>query len=403
MITIVNTNPQSRLFFVDFLKALSITAVVSYHSLFVPKSTYADSALLIDSLFSPLRFCVPVLLTISFMLFERGLSINSAAPISLIIKKRLTRLAVPTVFWFSLVAGLKILSGNSSAEIAIEIFQGEIFTGAYYLIILFQLMPLYILIRPFLSSLKNLLLILFIQILVFIVVYSILNIESAPQTTAFLINMGRTLFIYWFVYAALGGFLSNKISILLKISSSISLKRKALILIFTYLTFMTERIFLNIYTKSLIEPFEYIMLSCVFSTIILFLCFSAVEEKQLPLFLIKGVKLLSKYSLGIFCINGILYLYHVRLISYNSRIYAENGKPSFPLLPAPCSLRTTMISLSPDTILFLLSLSTHLLKNTVFDFTHILLLKVCGWGLLLVASLSLSILIGKIGLKRMVC
>ncbi|MBW4670886.1 MAG: acyltransferase [Cyanomargarita calcarea GSE-NOS-MK-12-04C] len=356
----VEISVNSRLFFIDFIKAISITAVVSFHSLIVPRSTYTDSASLIDILFSPLRFCVPVLLTISFMLFERGLSKDFAIPQMSIIKKRLTRLAVPTVFWFSLVAVLKILSGNSITEIAIEIFRGEIFTGAYYLLILFQLIPLYILIRRWLSSWINILLIFGIQGLIFSLTYLSLIFKDAPQLSAFLINIGRVPFIYWFAYAALGGFLYKNISILVNISSLISRRIQVIMLVISYLGAIGNYIFFNQINNDNIVPFEYITLSCILNTIILFLCFSSIEEIQLPLFVIKAVKLLSKYSLGIFCLNGILYL-------------------------------------------LFLSLSTHLLRNTVFDFTHILLLKVCGWGLLLVVSLSLSILMSKIGLKKMVC
>lgn len=44
---------QNRLFFLDLLKALSMISVVSYHSIFLPKSTYADHAVLLDALFAP--------------------------------------------------------------------------------------------------------------------------------------------------------------------------------------------------------------------------------------------------------------------------------------------------------------------------------------------------------------
>ncbi|MFH7027945.1 MAG: acyltransferase family protein [Heteroscytonema crispum UTEX LB 1556] len=358
--TTIDTNTKSRLFFVDLMKAISITAVVSFHSLVVPRSTYTDSASLIDILFSPLRFCVPVLLTISFMLFERGLSKDSAIPQTSIIKKRLTRLAVPTVFWFSLVAGLKILNGNSTTEIVIEIFKGEIFTGAYYLLILFQLIPLYIWMRHWLNKFRNVLLLVAIQILIFKLTYLGLSMKDEPQLSTLLINLGRVPFIYWFVYAALGGFSYKNLSALLKISSLISVKNKVFMLANTYLILIVNYNFLSQITNGSTEPFEYITLSNILGTITLVLCLSSVEETQLPIFLIKAVKLLSKYCLGIFCLNGIFYL-------------------------------------------FLLSLSTHLLQNTVFDFTHILLLKVCGWVLLLVVSLSLSILMSKIGLKKMVC
>ncbi|BAZ09716.1 hypothetical protein NIES4071_15260 [Calothrix sp. NIES-4071] len=350
-------NHKTRLFFVDCLKAISITAVVSYHSLFIPKSTYIDSALLIDSLFSPLRFCVPVLLTISFMLLERGLSIDSAS-ITSIIKKRLTRLAIPTIFWFSLVAILKLVTGNSITQIAIEIFKGEIFTGAYYLLILFQLIPLYLWCRHWLTSFRNFIFIFAIQILFYVLINIV--IEQKLQLFTILTTIGRAPFVYWFVYAALGGFTYKNLAKLLKISSSIPVKVKLIILIITSIALFKNYNYLNKITYGAVEPFEYIIVPCIFSTVAFIICFISIQEKQLTSFLVKVIKLLSKYSLGIFCLNGILYL-------------------------------------------FLLSLSTKLLQNAIFDFKQLLLLKLCGWCLLLITSLGLSIILDKIGLKKIVC
>jgi surface polysaccharide O-acyltransferase-like enzyme len=78
---------RDRLFFLDLLKAVAIISVVSFHSIFVPFSTYKDSALALEVIFSPLRFCVPIFLTISFFLFERGL-INRPHIHSWILKKK---------------------------------------------------------------------------------------------------------------------------------------------------------------------------------------------------------------------------------------------------------------------------------------------------------------------------
>ena len=63
---------QSRLFFLDILKAISIVAVVSYHSVFIPRSSYSDSFFWVEALSVPLRFCVPLLLVISFLLTQKS-------------------------------------------------------------------------------------------------------------------------------------------------------------------------------------------------------------------------------------------------------------------------------------------------------------------------------------------
>jgi hypothetical protein len=47
-------------------------------------------------------------------------------------QKSLIRLAIPTLFWFKLAADLKLLKGNSPADLIVESLTGKIFTGAYY-------------------------------------------------------------------------------------------------------------------------------------------------------------------------------------------------------------------------------------------------------------------------------
>ena len=74
---------SDRLFFLEFLKAISIVSVVSFHAFFVPSSTFIASAGTLETLFAPLRFCVPVFLTISLFLFERTIAKSSTEPKSL--------------------------------------------------------------------------------------------------------------------------------------------------------------------------------------------------------------------------------------------------------------------------------------------------------------------------------
>lgn len=150
---------SDRLFFLEFLKAISIVSVVSFHAIFVPGSTFNTGDGILETLFAPLRFCVPVFLTISIFLFEKQI-VNSPTEPSLqsrkaLFKKRLNRLGTPLLFWFAIATALKIFNGNSTLEIITQIFQGEIFTGAYYFLVVLQLLWNFVLIRDWIIQEKN--------------------------------------------------------------------------------------------------------------------------------------------------------------------------------------------------------------------------------------------------------
>jgi hypothetical protein len=355
-----SNQPTGRVFFLDLLKAMSIVAVVSYHSIFVPQSTYADSALFVDTLFAPLRFCVPVLLTISFVLFERGLINHPTKPTWSLIKKRLVRLAIPTLFWFGLAAGLKLLKANSPTALIGGILTGEIFTGSYYLLIMFELLPLFILVRRWLDNLRNVLAVVLLQGLIYFLIHASLSGMFLPQIIPILRTINRPLLAYWFVYIALGVFFYKNLPWLVRTSARIPAQFKALSLFFTSLILLAEYHYLKLISGGAIPPFDYIMFSCILSVPVAFLCFASIEDNQLSVPYMKIVKLLSKYSLGIFCINGIL-----REI--------------------------------------LLSLGSYLFNEATFSFPEILAIKLIGWGLLLTISLGLSVLLERVGLRDVVC
>ncbi len=347
-----------RLFPLDLLKAMSIVAVVSYHSIFVPRATYVDSLSTVNMLFAPLRFCVPVLFTLSFMLLERGLSKPANEHNWPLIKKRLLRLSIPTVFWFSLAAGLKLLKGNSPFEIVRSIIDGTIFQGAYYLLVLFQFIPIFILLRHWLSSLKNFIFIVTLQGLVFLLIYTaLLGIET--QSISILKIIGRPLFIYWFIYMALGIYFCKNWSLIVNISTRIPRNAKIVVTYLNCLILVIESQYLFVMSRGSIPPFDYVMFSCPLSVVVLFLCFASIEENQLTLPVRKLVFLLSKYSLGIFCINGIM-----------SEIF--------------------------------LSFGSRLFGGYTLSLFEVIVMKLAGWVLLTYFSLMLSIMFEKIGWKAVV-
>lgn len=355
----LNAQVSDRLFFLEFLKAISITAVVSYHAIFLPRSAFVANNGILEVLFAPLRFCVPVFLTISFLLFERQIaqsSINSTLPL---LQKRLIRLGIPTIFWFVIAAGLKALNANSFTEIINAIVTGEIFTGAYYLLIILQLMVIFYFIRNWLNSAKNIFITIAIQGLVFLFIYATICGLFGNQVLTFLIKMERPLIIYWFVYIALGIYFYKNFSWIQNKSRSLTKTNKILILCFTAAIMMIEYTILTLLLKNSLRPFDYAAFSCIFSVPAIFICFASVTEKNFPSPVVKLTKLLSKYSLGIFCINGIL-----------AQIF--------------------------------LSIGTKFFSQANFNLTQILLIKIISWIILLTISLLLSIVLKRLGLKRVV-
>lgn len=347
----------TRLFAIDVLKALSIAAVVSFHSIFLLSSTYAPVDRQLEILFAPLRFCVPVLLTISFFLLERNLE-NSNQTVYQILKKRLIRLLIPTAFWFSVAAVInKLLWYRNKEQLFTYIRQGTIFPGSYYLLVLFQLFPIFILLYPWFNSRRNLLLTFFFQAIVFLLIYTAL--VGSLSIPLVLRDLHRSIFIYWFVYTAIGAYFYKNWSAIVKLSRRIPISFKILLLFSISLMMITECKSLYSVTGKDIAPFEYVMFSCIISVVVFFLCFACVEESQISLPIKKAVKLLSTYSLGIFCINGIIDITLIPIIN-------------------------------------------PLFQEADLNLPKMLAMKLVGWMLLLTLSLWLSRRIDKLGLSVLV-
>lgn len=359
---------RERFFFLDLLKAISIVSVVSFHAVFVPTSTYESSAVFLETLFSPLRFCVPTFLLISFFLLEHSLEKSASSKEKSkqqLIKTRLSRLAVPAGFWFTLCAVTDLIRGFPVQEILYRILRGEAFTGAYYFIILFQLIPLAIFLKDkWIKSALTLSVIIGLQICFFAVILHFSSVSSKSpelaQSLAFIRSFGRPVVLYWLAYPFLGGWLYKKLNALSTLSVRMPLWTKFSLLTILILSFTVEQTrLLQLFPKG-VPPFEYFMVSCLLSGPILFLCCVNMQYHDLPPWLRTPVMLLSKYSLGIFCLNGLL-----------SR--------------------------------WLLFAGAKLSAGYTFTLPEMLMLKLVGWLVLLALSLAGSFALSNIGLKKMVC
>lgn len=351
------TQPVGRLFPIDFLKAISIIAVVWYHATCVPISTYADVAISELIISAPLRFCVPVLFTISFFLFERELSYKAELSWSLL-KKRLRRLAIPVMFWFSLSAALQLLKGNNPTKLLIEVLTGNIFIGAFYLLVLLQFTPIYFWIRNWFNDSTNVLIVIFLQGSFFL--WAKAAIAGTFETLGFYVinvlrSIDRPLFVYWFVYMALGYHCYHNWFVFKKISSRTPIQLKLLVIGITCLIMTIEYTSLITSLPGNFSTFEYALISSILSVLVAFFCVASIEENQLPLLGKKIIQVLSKYSLGIFCINGIL-----------SQILSLFGKQIF--------------------------------SEATFNLPEIIVVKLLNWSVLITFSLGLSVLLNRVGL-----
>jgi hypothetical protein len=142
--------------------------------------------------------------------------------------------------------------------------------------------------------------------LFFITVTQLILIPEAAPIISLLRSIDRPLVLYWLAYLGLGVYFWSNWNYLIKISQITPRFFKIGILTICCLGFYYESHHLYMSTQGSIPPFEYAMLTCLFSVPTLFICFLNIEEKHLPPRMTQIVKLLSTYSLGIFCVNGIL-------------------------------------------------------------------------------------------------
>lgn len=305
-----NSTSNDRIFLIDFLKSISILAVVSFHGLFIPESSYESAKAWIDIIFSPLRFCVPVFFTISFFLLWKSLKASLHKTSFNLIKQKLLRIALPIFFWFSIAIGLRYIS---NVPIGLPLLQGRVFPGAYYLIVMVTLIPPFILIGPQLTKPGMLPKFLVGQCAIFGVLWWGLKYAPSSIVIRGLEFVARPLPIYWLVYMAIGVFLYENDAFVLKLSKVIPKTIKILALTGTASLMMLEYSRLRYLVGEQPKPFEYAMFSCILSVFVLFICFANVEPKTLPGWFIAITRLLSKYSLGIFCINGIMSLFFLHL------------------------------------------------------------------------------------------
>jgi hypothetical protein len=345
-----------RVFCLDLLKALGIVAVVSFHSNFLPEASSAGTN--VDALFACLRFCVPVLLVISFMLLERSLAGKQNDKKLPLLYNRLLRLLIPSLLWLAIGSGMKLLKGYSLSELLVEALRGNLFVGQYYLNILIVYTPIFFLLRKWFRRAEIFAFSIVTHIGVSLILYWLLYHDST-QVLTLLRSIGRPSPIYWLAYPSLGACLWANWKKIVELSAKISWLQKSLILVANATLMSIEYSWQRDISHGLIPPFDYIQLSTLLSVFTLFISFASLTEDRFLKPIQNCVYFLSKYSFGIFCINGLL-----------SRIFYYSA--------------------------------SGLYDGIVLDFPSSLGIRIAGWLVLLVLSSFIAYMIDKIGFGAVV-
>ena len=201
-----NELTKNHFFWIDFAKAISIFGVVYIHS------GINDNPLFINTT-SYFRFCVPIFIIISFFLAEHS-HLNSRKQNSkfYFLKKRLSRLMIPYVFWSLLYAFGQYFLGIRSV---IDFGPTFAWQGQYFFIILFQLTIIY----PWFRIIK----VNRFKLTLFLIATCLLYMARYFGLTLPFIFSGETAFFYWLFYVYLAIYIAQNQEIIKKFLDTISL------------------------------------------------------------------------------------------------------------------------------------------------------------------------------------
>ena len=276
---------------VDITKVISIFGVVYIHS-----GTAETSSLNTGSYF---RFVVPIFIVISFFLSETSLQRQKNYSKKNFLKKRLLRLAIPYVVWSTLYA-----IGQFYLGIRPTIDFGPTFAwqGQYFFIVLIQLTMLYPWLRLVKINEKILLIFLAVTLTSLYLPCNYFGI-CVP-----FIFSGETAFFYWTFYVFLAIYLARNINKISHLSDSIPSYFIPLIILTFPIVIVIENFYIN-------SQFPYLRISVLLTSSILTILFVRLNFHFKPLN--STIRMLSKYSLGIFCMNPIIIISIQKIATYS--------------------------------------------------------------------------------------
>jgi surface polysaccharide O-acyltransferase-like enzyme len=267
---------------VDIAKAISIFGVVYIHS----GMTESETASLNNG--SYFRFCVPIFIMLSFFLSEYYLQTKKDYSKKDFLKKRLTRLIIPYIGWSILYSVGQFYLGINPKLSFGTTYAWE---GQYFFIVLIQLTLLYPWLRTFKINQWTLLLILGLTLIFIYLPQGYLGINIP------FIFSGEAPFFYWLLYVFLAIFLARNLTKINQILSSISASIATIFIVLLPFFIVLESFFLK-------SSLPHLRISVLLVSPILIFLF--MRFNSLPQPLSQVTRILSQYSLGIFCMNSIV-------------------------------------------------------------------------------------------------
>lgn len=281
---------NSRSIPADILKVLAIFGVVFIHCSFILPS---NETLLFVTL-PTFRFCVPIFILMWAYFAEKSVSNRDNKEKYFL--SRFFKLLIPFLFWsmtYFLISGS--YNNLSLSKIISMYWSGYGWSGQYYFILLFQLTPVFVIIRTFNIYSEKM----FLPIIILSVLFYSGITYSSLFTIGLVNKIGDRLFIYWLPYVILGiTFARTKILQTLTIPLTIS--------IFLLLLIPLEVYFLHsnvIGLSPYLFPSVFVASFFLLVAVINFKSNSEVNPK-----IVTCSNLIAKNTLGIFCINPLVIL-----------------------------------------------------------------------------------------------
>lgn len=307
-----------RLASADLLKASAIIAVVFIHASlllpFVPStiesSVHLNPSLYTDWLKPASRFCVPVFITLWAYFAEVSLKKRGSDYRYLSI--RLYKLFIPFFFWsllyFILTVNIKTITISG---LITKHWSGYGWSGQYYFIILFQLVPLFVIIR-YTSQYINRYFWPFI--IICILFYAFVGHYYWFSNTI-VDKVNDRPFIYWLPYVLIGIIYAKR-----GVRNHLPISLTVLIILAVVSLIPLESVLAGRMHMSSFEMSPYMKPSVFIASLVLvYLALGKnIHYNQLPSRLATCVNILATNTLGIFCLNPLIVILISYVIKYDS-------------------------------------------------------------------------------------
>lgn len=289
----INPNSVTRLASPDILKAVSIFAVVFIHGSglisFRPSDFDFNNSEIGFATLS-LRFCVPVFIFLWAYFMEKSILKGGNKHVL----PRFYRLFIPFAFWsliyFVLTADFRSIS---LADVITKHWSGYGWAGQYYFIILFQLILLFPILRRISLSIVKFLPAIYILSFLF---YAIVA-YSGWFDIVILAKIKDRAFIYWLPYVVLGVIYAHQ--------NIFKSKVPVIIAVFSIVLIPLEMYLFHPQTVS-----GYLLPGVFLVTLLLLnsIMEAKIRYEMLSPWLANLIRKLAGYTLGIFCLNPLIFI-----------------------------------------------------------------------------------------------